>query len=104
MVERRKGAIRGVVKNECAFCAIQSNLADVTRVFEDDNIRVSRPPAAASRVCLLVTKFLGIGTWLQRIQFRLLFAINEGLMKHAKESAEGQNRQQILLFSLRALY
>ena len=56
MTEQRKKAIRDVVK-ECAFCAIQSNLADVTRVFEDDNtfVFLDHRPLFPGH-CLLITK------------------------------------------------
>lgn len=57
MTEQRKKAIRSVVKDECAFCAIQSNLADVTRVFEDDNtfVFLDHRPLFPGH-CLLITK------------------------------------------------
>lgn len=57
MTERKEKAIRDAIKNECTFCAIQGSLADVMRVFEDDNTFVFldyRPLFPGH--CLLITK------------------------------------------------
>ncbi|HKF51327.1 MAG TPA: HIT family protein [Candidatus Acidoferrales bacterium] len=57
MADRRKRTIRGAAKNQCAFCVIQGNPADVTRIFEDDDTFVFldyRPLFPGH--CLLITK------------------------------------------------
>lgn len=57
MAERTKKPIRDVIKEECAFCAIQSDPVDITHVFEhnDTFVFLDHRPLFPGH-CLVITK------------------------------------------------